>query len=149
MQHSQHPKWRRYIPLAIIASVVSIAGVLPAQAASGFWFTEAPMPTAAFGSATAVYNGQLFVISGNQTGGGTTTVNQVYDPASDTWTSQAPIPTGVVDANAGTIGKKIYVAGGCAANGLTPRIAVRNAIASVGSSAASGSGVRFLPMNPV
>src|SRR5665213_2247374 len=118
MQYNQHLKWSRYVPLMLFACALSIAGALPAQAGSGFWFTESPMPQAVSYSATAVHNGQLYVISGEQPGGGTIlTNNQVYDPASDSWTAQAPIPTGVATANAGTIGTKIYVAGGCAANG--------------------------------
>ena len=144
MQFNQNPKWRRSVPLAVIAIAASIAGAFSAQAASGYWFTESPMPQAVSGSATATYSGQLYVISGSPPGGGTITNDQVYNPATDTWTAQAPIPTGVGGANAGTIGSKIYVAGGCASNGDC-RIGTTNTVQVFNTATNSWSTTTSLP----
>ncbi len=53
------------------------------------WTAKTPMPTARMGPACAVIRDTIYVFGGSTSiGGGATTVNQCYDPVSDTWTSR-------------------------------------------------------------
>ena len=46
--------------------------------AQGTWTTKAPMPTARIGPAGGVIDNRLYVVGGSV--GGSTNVNQIYDP---------------------------------------------------------------------
>ena len=50
------------------------------------------MPTAELNVRANVLEDNIYVIGGNNNG----TLNQVYDPLTDSWTTKAPIPTPVV-----------------------------------------------------
>lgn len=72
-------------------------------------------------SATAVHNGQMYVMGGFETDGATySTANEAYNPLTDTWTSKAAIPASSADATfvgrtyarAETVGDHIYLIGG-------------------------------------
>lgn len=90
--------------------------------ANNSWTTKSPMPIPAFGCASAVLNGKIYVIGGShhfQLGWELDTIgaNQVYDPENDAWSTKASIPVeGSYAAAAATSGitapKKIYVIGG-------------------------------------
>lgn len=84
--------------------------------AQGSWTSETPIPTARFGAATGVINGQLYVAGGCcATFGFPFTrfnVLEVYDPATNTWATKAPMPHAVYGAATGVINGKLYVAGG-------------------------------------
>jgi hypothetical protein len=62
---------------------------------SDTWTTKANKPTKATRSAGAVLNGKIYVIGGYNLGSGNQTnyltVNECYDPATNTWTTKAPI----------------------------------------------------------
>ena len=93
-----------------IVALALLAGLLGSQAFAqgGIWTTKAPMPTARSGVASAAANGQLYVISGENT-----SVVEAYAPLTDSWVTKAPILTNRAYAQAGEINGKIYVVGGC------------------------------------
>ena len=80
------------------------------------WTTGASMPTARLIPAAAVVNNILYVIGGCDagcaTGGGAMTVNEAYDPASDTWSTKAPLPTPTDSFYGVAVKGIIYVIGG-------------------------------------
>jgi N-acetylneuraminic acid mutarotase len=84
--------------------------------ASNTWTTKAPMITARHHAASAVVNGNLYVIGGRVEGISPTVnvnVNEVYDSEKNTWTCLAPMPSkrsGIAAAN--FVMSSIYVFGG-------------------------------------
>ena len=83
---------------------------------TGIWTSKAPMPTPRYSFATAVYEGKIYCMGGIATldfylGGlsfSMSTVNEVYDPATNTWTTKAPMTNGS-DGYANVVNGKIYV----------------------------------------
>lgn len=58
------------------------------------WTTKAPMPTARNHGTTAVVNGKIYVIGGQNESQTPLDVVELYDPATDTWTTGlAPLPS--------------------------------------------------------
>jgi len=55
---------------------------------TGIWITKAPMPTARYGSATAVINNKIYVFGGNYGN----SAAEVYTPATDSWEVISDIP---------------------------------------------------------
>jgi len=88
--------------------------------ATDSWTTKAPLPTAVWGYSSAVVDNKIYLIGGgNKTSDGTfpVTLNQIYNPATNTWNFGQSVPTGLWHADAGaTTGvfapKRIYVLGG-------------------------------------
>jgi len=84
------------------------------------WTTKAPLPTAVWGYSSTVVDNKIYLIGGgNKTSDGTfpVTLNQVYNPATNTWNFGQSVPIGLWHADAGaTTGvlapKRIYVLGG-------------------------------------
>ena len=72
---------------------------------------HAPLPTPVFGSATATFNGKIYVIGGD-IGTAETDKVQIYDTTNDSWTYGLEKPTAVSLAGAAVIDGKIYVSGG-------------------------------------
>jgi N-acetylneuraminic acid mutarotase len=93
-----------------ITGLITAIGAPPVHA-QGTWSTEAPMPIAKAVAASGAINGQLYVVGGFD-GVASSTVNEVYDQATNTWGTAAPILTSRDVAGAGTIGGVLYVAGG-------------------------------------
>lgn len=100
----------------------SYLGTAPSNEA---WNHKAYMPTARTNVQVAVVNNKLYAIGGRNivdnidtTGAwlGTYTfplsVNEVYDPATNTWTTKTPMPTARLSHAAAAIGGKIYMVGG-------------------------------------
>ena len=83
------------------------------QIPAGPWTRKADMPTARLGLAAAVVDNKIYAIGGyaaaNHPG---LTVNEVYDPASDTWETKAPMPTARWGFSTGIADNIIYVIGG-------------------------------------
>ncbi len=83
---------------------------------SNQWITQTDMPTPRASFATAVVDGKIYCI------GGTTgfkdgqvmvsSVNEVYDPATDTWVTKTDMPTPRVGVTASVVDDKIYLFGG-------------------------------------
>jgi hypothetical protein len=68
------------------------------------------MPTALNWPATGVINSKVYVVGG-YTGGPATTLNQIYNPATDTWSTGAPIPAATAQAAGAVVGTTLYVIG--------------------------------------
>ncbi|MBN1245842.1 hypothetical protein JXA31_09645 [Candidatus Bathyarchaeota archaeon] len=82
------------------------------------WVSKKPMPTSRYHFAIATYQNKIYVIGG-QSGYNSarnlqifTSVNEVYDPVTDTWETKAPMPTARVLLRANTVNDKIYLIGG-------------------------------------
>lgn len=82
------------------------------------WVSKKPMPTSRYDFAIATYQNKIYIIGG-QSGYNSarnlrifTSVNEVYDPVTDTWETKAPMPTARVSLGANTVNDKIYLIGG-------------------------------------
>jgi N-acetylneuraminic acid mutarotase len=75
-----------------------------------------PTPRSSFG--IAVHENKIYVIGGNVGFDSTTglpilcSINEVYDPLTDTWESKKPMPTNRSQLNANVVNGKIYLIGG-------------------------------------
>ena len=78
---------------------------------AGKWEEKANLPTPRWGLATAVVNGKIYAIGGQDN---TPDVNkvEVYDPKRDTWDVINSVPTGRIWLAASVVKGKIYVIGG-------------------------------------
>jgi N-acetylneuraminic acid mutarotase len=98
------------VVLAILLLSTTIR--LPSAAADGAsWAELAPMPTARAGLGVAVVNGKIYAIGGlnNNT---YLSVNEEYDPSTNSWTTKAPMPTARSGFAIAVYDRKIYVFGG-------------------------------------
>jgi N-acetylneuraminic acid mutarotase len=85
--------------------------------ATNTWMLKAQMPTPRIYFATAVYQNKIYCVGGiigdsPQTGSVLTSVNEVYDPATDVWETKASLPTASALPAAEVFNDKIYVIGG-------------------------------------
>jgi N-acetylneuraminic acid mutarotase len=82
----------------------------------GYWTTLEPMPTARYGLGVAVVNGKIYAIGGQTgllgAGYSILSVNEEYDPATDTWSSKTPMPTARTEFGIAVYENKIYCIGG-------------------------------------
>ena len=79
------------------------------------WTTKAPMPTARGWFACAVLNHKIYCIgggSGNPPNTISESVNEVYDPGTDTWSTDTAMPTARQQVGASCVNDRIYVMGG-------------------------------------
>jgi N-acetylneuraminic acid mutarotase len=82
------------------------------------WTTKQPAPTTRSQFAIAVYQNKIYVIGGSvgfdQSTGShiLSSLNEVYDPLTDTWENKKPMPTNRSQLNANVIDGKIYLIGG-------------------------------------
>lgn len=82
----------------------------PTAGPTGTWTTGADLPVCSSAGATAVINGQVYVLTG-YCNGYRTDLDR-YDPASNTWTPLASAPHIHAFPVVGAINGKLYVAGG-------------------------------------
>jgi N-acetylneuraminic acid mutarotase len=86
--------------------------------ATDTWAARTPMPTPRSNSAIVACQNIIYVIGGlnGSTNNGeyltSCSINEVYDPATDTWETKAPMPTSRSQMEANTVDGKIYVIGG-------------------------------------
>lgn len=73
------------------------------------WDEKEAMPTARLFLAIAVVNNKIYAIGG--TNSGNTSVNEAYDPSTNSWSTKSPMPIAVSEASCGVINNKIYVVG--------------------------------------
>lgn len=82
------------------------------------WRTIAPMLTPRLSFAIAASNNKIYVFGGLKViaSGGLSryscSVNEVYDPATNTWSTAASMPTDTSSMQANTVNGKIYIIGG-------------------------------------
>ena len=104
--------------------------------ATNTWTTGTPIPTAVYGYASTVIDGNIHIIGGSQAsssqGSGIfVNSNQVYDPQNDTWSLGANLPSAVTyGAAAATEGfmapPLLYVIGGYFLNSFSSNVQVYN-----------------------
>jgi hypothetical protein len=112
-----------------IGGAGGVGGEIPAlqsnvvyDAANDTWSRAAPVPTAVFGYASAVWNNKIFIIGGctSAFSGGSlpryncTRAVQIYDPATDQWSEGTPLPQAMIAMGAAAASDRIYVVGGWA-----------------------------------
>jgi hypothetical protein len=93
-----------------ISLYLSFFWILQSEATGNFWTPKVPMPTARSGLGVAVVGGKIYAIGGYN--GSYLSVNEEYDPATDTWTTKTPMPTPRSSFAIGVVRNKIYVIGG-------------------------------------
>jgi N-acetylneuraminic acid mutarotase len=82
------------------------------------WTSIAPMLTPRLSFAIAGYNNKIYVFGGLKviSSGGLSryscSINEAYDPITNTWTAAASMPMGTSSMQANTVNGKIYVIGG-------------------------------------
>jgi uncharacterized repeat protein (TIGR03803 family) len=85
------------------------------------WTSGAPIPVPVAGAASGVINGNVYVVGGIQTSGGSpVNNNQEYIPTTNTWTTAPPIPTPVYGAASAVYGFNLLVIGGFETSSGTP-----------------------------
>jgi hypothetical protein len=79
------------------------------------WETKKPMPTPRIGVGANVVNGKIYVTGGyvrnssSLTGFTFLSLNEVYDPETDSWTTKTPMNTSVAGFRSVVVNSKIYV----------------------------------------
>jgi N-acetylneuraminic acid mutarotase len=113
------------------------------------WENRTSMPTARWALQANVVNGKIYLIGGynfddSAFGGSRTSLNEIYDPATDTWTTGTPIPIATADYSSAVFDKKIYILGGLSSS---PRSNINQiydpATDSWSQGALSPSGLRY------
>lgn len=84
--------------------------------AGGAWQQQAPLPTPRSEVASAVLDGQIYVIGGYIAQGSASDLVDVYDPQADRWERRAPLPAPRDHAMAVSFDGKVYVFGGNSGN---------------------------------
>jgi hypothetical protein len=86
------------------------------------WETKTPLPTPRQGVAANVVNGKIYLAGGSvpdsnsSSGFSDSSLNEVYDPSTDSWTTRAPMPTAANGYASAVVDNKIYFIGGRANN---------------------------------
>lgn len=76
------------------------------------WTQKTDMPTPRFDAESAVVDGKIFVIGGEEQFPTASTTVEMYDPLTDTWATKAGMPAEIIYFTANTLNGKIYVIGG-------------------------------------
>ena len=80
------------------------------------WTTKTPMPTPRIFFGIAVVENKIYTIGGDrgnwEIGAVLTSVNEVYDPMTDTWERRSIMPTKRLGVSASVVNDKIYLIGG-------------------------------------
>jgi Kelch motif len=97
-----------------------LVGVVPVAVAQtpNIWSSGAPIPTAVYGPAVAVLNGEIYVIGGTNADNAIIADTQIYDPATNSWSTGVSLPTPVEGASAAAVKGIIYVMGGTTSGGV-------------------------------
>jgi len=86
--------------------------------ANDSWENKTAMPTARTSLQANVVNGKIYLIGGaipdntRVPGFYSSSVNEVYDPATDFWTTKTPMPNATSSSASVTVDNKIYIIGG-------------------------------------
>jgi hypothetical protein len=99
-------------PLVFVSLL--LVGTAPAAVAQSpnTWSSGPPLPTAVYGSAVAVLNGEIYVIGGTNADNAIVADTQIYDPATNSWSTGVSLPTPVEGASAAVVKGVLYVIGG-------------------------------------
>jgi N-acetylneuraminic acid mutarotase len=81
--------------------------------ATDTWETKTPMPTARDSLQANVVNDRIYLIGGyvpdNSGLGAISSLNEVYDPATDSWITKAQIPTATMGYASAVVNNQIYI----------------------------------------
>ena len=91
------------------------------------WTAKTTIPTPRYSFVISAYQNKIYVIGGYYWVNGTLTlfsVNQAYDPSTDTWETKASMPTARKAIVAETVNGKIYLIGGSTFNSSDPYTSV-------------------------
>jgi N-acetylneuraminic acid mutarotase len=96
------------------------------------WENKTSMPTVRTGLKANVANGKIYLIGGYVPGRYTVenlsssflTLNEVYDPATDTWTTEAPMPFATARYVSAVVDNKIYIIGKPGGSSIDPPLGV-------------------------
>lgn len=86
--------------------------------ATDTWETKAAMLTTRIALDANTVNGKIYLVGGYLPGEYTTytftssTLNEAYDPATNSWTSKRPLPNGASSYASAVVGNRIYIMGG-------------------------------------
>lgn len=105
------------IPFALASAALLAAGGNGLAASAPTWDMKAPLPVARGEVAAAAAGGKIYVLGGteqrpNSPPRWASTLNTMYDPATDRWTERAPIPTGLTHVGVAALDGLIYAVGG-------------------------------------
>src|ERR1039458_3120277 len=103
--------WLTFAAICLLFAGFSFARPI-ARKLPGDWSLKAPLPTKRFEVGVAALGGKLYVIGGESNGNAATTLNTVYDPATNQWRALAPIPHETSHAGVAASKDKIYALGG-------------------------------------
>jgi N-acetylneuraminic acid mutarotase len=83
------------------------------------WEIRVPMPNARWGLKANVVRGKIYLIGGQSQGNprmrlvrNDTSLNEVYDPTTDSWNTKTPMPNAATDYVSAVVDDKIYIIGG-------------------------------------
>lgn len=91
--------------------MISVSLAAEAQQQQDQWEELAPMPTARLNLATAIVDGKIYAIGGDQRGGRFNKTEE-YDIQTNTWVKKSPMPTERTLCVIGVVNGRIYVIGG-------------------------------------
>ena len=113
-------KWTRWGELVTVTNILYLSAcvlflvslsslflVSPVKASDSSWTIMEPMPTARGWFGVAVVDGKIYAISGGSSG-----INEMYDPATNTWTTKSSMPTPRSSFGIAVVNGKIYCIGG-------------------------------------
>ena len=104
------------------------------------WRNGAAIPTAVYVPATAVLNGEVYVIGGSTTA--PVADVQIYNPVTNKWSTGTPLPVATTTASAATVNGLIYVLGGSTSSGFTTAVWAYNPATKTWSSKAASPTAR-------
>lgn len=114
-------RWQRTTGNALLLGALAVSGALPPGRVNvaaleseiqDSWIAASSMPVARSEYASAVVDGRIYVIGGQDADSVSSTLVQVYDVARDRWFEAAPAPVALHHAGAAVVGGKIYLIGG-------------------------------------
>jgi hypothetical protein len=101
---------RIFITLMVVL-VINAVNITSAFSQVGMWVKKQDMPTARYAMASAVVNGNIYVIGGWSNNKYLNTV-EMYDTRRDKWETKASISQGNLGVAAAVVNGKIYAIGG-------------------------------------
>jgi len=116
------PDAKSGLEIAVVNEKIYVIGSdgknLEYDPAALMWTTKKSVPTSRSSFAIAVHQNKIYVVGGNVGYDLSTdlpilcSLNEVYDPLTDTWESKKPMPTNRSQLNANVVDGKIYLIGG-------------------------------------
>jgi N-acetylneuraminic acid mutarotase len=97
--------------LSLFFLILPAFSVPSVRAVEDSWTKLEPLPTIRRDLGVATVNGKIYAIGG-RSNGARLSINEEYDPATNTWTTKTPMPTQRSDFAIAVVNDKIYCIGG-------------------------------------